>query len=327
MSVPGRGRTAGAVFPLLAILAWTGNTLVTKAAATVVPPAVIAVDRWLVALAVLAPLVGGALWRQRATVRRQWPRLAVLGALGMAAYQGLAYQAATTTTAAHMAVMLALSPLLSSLFASALAGERPSRATWAGALLSLAGVVVIASRGSLATLVAGDLAVGDGLMLLAVASNALYGVLLRRWPMALTTWQQLLVQIAFGVAILGAWRIGLAVGGVGHGVDHLGPPGDAGPVGGVAGPRSMGGGLTEASLPPAAWPMIAYAGVAASLGAPYCWIRGVQAIGPARASLFMNLLPVLVTLAAWPLLDDVPHAYHALGAALALGGVWVGQRR
>lgn len=280
-------------FPLLAVLIWTGNTLVTKAAATVIAPAVIAFDRWAIAGLVLLPFAGRAVWARRAEVLAFLPRLAVLGALGMAAYQGLAYQAALTTPASHMAVMLALSPLWSSLLGSALAHERPSRSTWIGAALSLAGVAIIAGRGDPRALLHGGFTTGDGLMMLAVVSNALYGVLLRRWPTPLTTWQQVLVQIGVGVLILVPFRA-------------LAP---------------------SAPLQPAAVPLILYAAIPASLGAPYCWIRGVAALGPARASLFMNLLPVLVTLAAWPLLGEVPHAYHLVGGALALGGVALGQRK
>ena len=46
-------------------------------------------------------------------------------------------------------------------------------------------------------------------MLIAVASNALYGVLLRRWALPLSTWQQLYVQIGFGVLeLLPFWLTG-----------------------------------------------------------------------------------------------------------------------
>jgi len=45
-------------------------------------------------------------------------------ALGMGMYQGLAYQAAKSTSAINMGVVVALMPLMSALLASFFAGER-----------------------------------------------------------------------------------------------------------------------------------------------------------------------------------------------------------
>jgi len=39
------------------------------------------------------------------------------------------------------------------------------------------------------------------------------------------------------------------------------------------------------------FPLILYAAIPASSGAPFCWMNGIKRVGPARASLFMNLLP------------------------------------
>ena len=74
-------------------------------------------------------------------------------------------------------------------------------------------------------------------------------------------------------------------------------------------------------------PLILYAGIPASIAAPFCWMSGIKKVGPARASLFMNLLPVFVALAAYTLLAEQLHGYHAAGGALALAGVWWGQGR
>ena len=281
------------LFPLLAVCIWTGNTLVTKSAATAIAPAAIAFYRWVLAGAILTPFVARAVWRKRAVVARHWPKLALLGALGMATYQGLAYEAARTTTAINMGVIVATMPLMSALLAALAVRERPTRATIGGALLSLAGVVVLAAQGAPARLLHGGLHPGDALMVVAVASNAVYGVLLKRWALPLSTWEQLYVQIGFGVLCLAPfWWCAPAA-----------------PV-------------TAAKLP-----LVLYAGTAASIGAPFCWMNGIKRIGPARASVFMNLLPVLVALGAWGLLGERLHGYHAAGGALVLAGLLWSQRR
>lgn len=280
------------VYPLLAVLIWTGNTLVTKAAAGLIAPSAITFYRWLLAGVLLTPFVLPAVWKRRAVVRAHLPKLALLGCLGMGLYQGLAYQAAHTTSAINMGVIVALMPLMSALLSSRLAGEPLTAARLAGAALSLGGLVVLSTRGEPLALLHGALHVGDVMILLAVASNALYGVLVKRWPMALSTWQQLYVQIGCGILlVLPFWWMS---------------------------PASP---ISARSLP-----LVLYAGTLASIGAPYFWMKGIRALGPARASLFMNLLPVFVALAAAQILREPLHGFHALGGLLALTGVWLGVR-
>ena len=291
-TTPSAAAPAFSPYPLLAVLIWTGNTLVTKSAADAIAPGAIAFYRWALAGLLLTPFVARAVWRRRAVVAQHWPKLAVLGLLGMGLYQGLAYQAAHTTSAINMGVIVATMPLMSALLAGALGIDPLTPARIGGALVSLAGVVLLAAHGDPANLLHGGLHPGDALMLVAVASNAVYGILVKRWALPLTTWEQLYVQIGFGVLfLLPFWWWAPAA------------P------------------LTGRSLP-----LILYAGTAASLGAPWCWMMGIKRIGPARASIFMNLLPPLVALGACLLLGEQLHGWHAAGGALALAGVAWSQR-
>jgi len=276
--------------PLATVLIWSGNTIVTKAAAGVISPGSISFYRWLIAFLVLIPFAGRTAWRGRGILRRHGVKLAVLGALGMVIYQSLAYEAARTTTAVNMGVMLALMPLISTLLASLLAGERLSVLRLAGAAISLFGLVYLISQGQPSTLVSGGLHIGDALMLIAVAANALYGVLLKRWIIPLTLWQQLFWQIGFATLILvPVWLMG---------------------------PISP---ISAANLP-----LILYAAIPTSLLAPVLWMAGIQRLGAGRTALFINLLPLVVAFLAWAMLGEELHAYDAIGGALALFGVALG---
>jgi drug/metabolite transporter (DMT)-like permease len=154
-------------------------------------------------------------------------------------------------------------------------------------------VTILAAQGAPARLLHGGLHPGDALMVVAVASNAVYGILLKRWALPLSTWEQLYVQIGFGVLVLAPfWWIAPSA-----------------PV-------------TAHNLP-----LILYAGIAASIGAPFCWMNGIKRIGPARASVYMNLLPLLVAVGACVLLDERLHGYHAAGGTLVLAGLLWSQRR
>ncbi len=284
---------AAALAPLATVLIWSGNVVVTEAAFGVIAPGSIAFYRWLIAFLVLLPFVAKAAWQNRAVAARHWLKLAVLGALGMVVYQSLAYEAAKTTTAVNMGVMLALMPLMSALLASLLAAERLSLNRVAGGLVSLAGLAYLTSHGEPLTLLTGGFHIGDGLMLIAIAANSLYGVLLRRWTIPLTMWLQLFWQIAFATLLLvPVWLMGT-----------ISP-------------------ITAANLP-----LILYAAIPTSLIAPLCWMTAIRQLGAARTALFINLLPVVVAILAWAILKEQLHAYHAIGGALALIGVGIGLRQ
>ncbi|WP_404710367.1 DMT family transporter [Sphingomonas sp. MMS24-J13] len=278
--------------PLGAVLIWSGNTVVTKAASGVIAPGSIAFYRWAIALLIFSPFVAPAAWHNRAAAAAVWKQLLALSLLGMVIYQSLAYVAAQTTTAANMGIIIALMPLCSSLLASLFAGERLTVAGTVGAILSIAGLVYLLAHGDPSSLARGGVHPGDGLMLLAVLSNSLYGVLLKRWAMTLPLWQQLFWQIVFAtIILLPLWLLG---------------------------PISP---ITAGNLP-----LILYAAIPTSLLAPFLWMRGISRLGATRASLTINILPVVVALLAWLILGERLHAYHYIGGGVCLLGVIVGLR-
>jgi drug/metabolite transporter (DMT)-like permease len=277
----------GYLAPFLTIVLWAINTVVTKSAAGVIDPASIALYRWVMAFLVVTPFVVGPAWRHRAIFRAHWWRLAILGALGMAIYQGIAYAAASSTTAINMGVIIALMPLMTALLASAFSAEPLTSRRILGTLISLAGLVILTTAGDPMELMRGGLHIGDLLMLIACLSNSLYNVLIKRWVIPLPIWQQLYGQMIFAILVIVPFWL----------VSPMSP-------------------ITAANLP-----LILFAVFGASIAAPFFWVTGVKALGAARATLFINLLPVIVALLAWSLLGEALHAYHAVGGVIALIGV------
>lgn len=280
------------LFPLLAVAIWAGNTIVNKMAAGAIGAAEIAFYRWLLAGLLFTPFLGLSVWRQRRQIRAHWDKLLVLSLLGLVIYQSLAYYAAYTTSATHMGIVLSLLPLLTLLLSSLLLAQRVGHAAWIGGLLSLGGIVWLVSHGHPARLLHEPIRNGDGLMLLATLSYALYGVLLKKWSLPFTPTLALYVQIVFSVLVLLPLYVLSPKTGIDS--DNLG--------------------------------LILYAGIPTSMLAPILWMIGVQKLGPGRAALWINVLPLLTALLAVPLLGETLAAYHAVGGGLALAGVLLGER-
>jgi drug/metabolite transporter (DMT)-like permease len=56
------------------------------------------------------------------------------------------------------------------------------------------------------------------------------------------------------------------------------------------------------------------------------FIRGVELIGPARAGLFVNLVPIWAAILAVVLIGEPFALYHAIALVLVLGGIWLAER-
>jgi drug/metabolite transporter (DMT)-like permease len=281
------------LFPLLAALIWSLNMVVTKMAADVIAPASIGFYRWVLAGAVLTPFMLPKVLRNWRLVLPNLGKLAVLGALGMAVYQGLIYVAAATTTATNMSIITAMVPLLTIVLVCIVLRELPTWTAVIGGVVSLFGLGILLGEGNpLGLLEAGGTA-GDALMGIASLAYALYGVLLRRWPLPIDVWQSLYIQVLFGILF-----------------------------------QFPGFVLTAASpLTAENIPLVLYAGIFPSLFAPYLWMQGVRYLGPNRASIFLNLMPVGTVAIAAFMIGEMPHLYHIVGGLMALGGVSLAQWR
>ena len=287
---------------------WACNALVGRLLADSMPPLLLNALRWWTALLVLLPLGWGALStpERRAQVRQRWRPLAVLGLLGVGAYNALQYQALQTSTPINVTLIASSTPLWMLLIGALFHGERVRGAQAVGAVLSMVGVLIVLVRGNVAGLSAIRLVPGDLWMLLAALSWAIYSWMLARPAPSLAgeqrpawTWAEfLLVQAVFGIG----WATLAAVG---------------------------EGALSTHRMEPTAGTLAALAFVALgpSILAYRCWGLGVAAVGPAVAGFFSNLTPLFAALASALWLGQPPQAYHALAFVFIVAGIAVSNRR
>lgn len=277
--------------PLATVLIWSGNMTINQLSVGAIAPSSIAFLRWLLALAVMTPFVLPAALRHRDEIRRQWPKLALLGLLGMGLWQGLAYVAAETTTATNMGILAAMVPLLTVLLSALILREPPSLGGILGGVLAFVGVTVLLGRGNPLSLLQLQVAFGDALMVVAATCYALYGVMLKRWSMNLPPWVMLYAQVCFAVLILL-------------------PPYLVGPMTPIDG-QNIG--------------LIVYAGIPASIITTFLWMRAVRQIGANQSSIFINLMPLFSALIAMAFLGEQVAGFHFVGGLLILAGVIMAQ--
>jgi drug/metabolite transporter (DMT)-like permease len=275
------------LFPLIATAIWGGNTIVTKLSAGLISPAEIGFYRWLLAVVLLTPFLARPMVLNWELVRRELPKLVALGLLGAAIYQCLSYFAAGFTSALHMGIIQAVLPLMAIGLTATLLAHRVTYGVALGSLISLAGVVIVVSGGDVAALVTHGLNRGDALMLVATLAYAAYTVLLKRWDLRLPLPQSVYVQaIVAMIALMPLYLLSAK-----HGITYQNAP------------------------------LILYATVFASIVAPFVWMQGVNRLGPARISLFFNLVPIFTAGLAATLLRERITAAIVIGGGLTIAGV------
>jgi len=75
------------------------------------------------------------------------------------------------------------------------------------------------------------------------------------------------------------------------------------------------------------WGVVAFVTVFPSVLAQLFFIKGVSLIGPARAGVFINLVPVFAAILAVAVLGEAFHWYHFGALLLVLTGLWLAERR
>ena len=283
-----------AIYPVVVMLIWSGNVIVSRLAVGAIHPSAITFYRLVFALLLMSSFVLRPLWRNRAAVKPQLPKLFFLGFLAFALFQSLSYAAAQTTTATNMAIITALTPLLTLLLSMLLLGELPTAGMLLGGCIAFAGLLDLIGQGHPLALWQNGVHRGDVLMLGSASAYALYGVLVRRWHVGLPAWQSTWVQACGALLCMLPMLLRLP--------------------------------LQQALPNRASLPLILYAGTLASVVLPFLWMESIKHLGPARCSAYISLLPVFTALIAVSFFGETLHAYHLLGGGVALAGVVIAQR-
>ena len=291
-STTGRRNTGILPYLVLALapLCWAANIVLARGVAELIPPAAFAFWRWSLAALLVVPFARRHLAADREALARGWKRLLLLAVLGISSFNALLYTAVHTTTAINGALIQTSMPAVIAVLTFGLYRERlaPRQAT--GIMLCIAGAGLVVLRGELRTLATMGFATGDLLMVAAVICYGLYSVLLRRRP-AIHPLSFLAATFALGAAgLLPAYLVELAFDG--------------------------GFALTgEVAL------SILFVALFPSIVAYFCWNKGVDRVGPNRAGLFVNLIPVFASLLSTWLLGESVRGFHIAGMALIAGGM------
>lgn len=282
-------------FLAITALGWGGNAVAGKLAAGHISPMLLTSFRWALAVALIGMFSIKHLRRDWAVIRGNLPILFGYGAIGFTVFNILLYSALVHTSAINVVIEQAGMPLVIFGLNFLLFRTQATLAQLVGFVLTITGVIITASNGSLEALLNLQLNRGDALMLLAVLVYAGYTVCLRWKPEM--HWQSLMTTLAF-MALLAS--IPFAIWEYQSGAVIL--------------PDVQG------------WGVVIYAAIIPSLVCQVLFILGNEMIGANRAGLFVNLVPIFGTLLSIIILGERLGFHHMIAIILVFGGIAIAER-
>ena len=227
----------------------------------------------------------------------QWAWFLVLGATGIFSYNAFFFSGLKHIPASRASLIIACNPAMIALFSSLIYKERLGVVRAGGIFLSVFGAVIVISRGQPAAVWNGGLGVGDALILGCVASWVAYSLVGK------TVMQSVSPEAAVAYSCLVGTLL-LAVPAAAEGVlRHL---------------------FTYSA---SAWANLFYLGFFGSFLGFRWYYEGIRAIGPARAGVFINLVPLSAVLMGVGFLGERLEPSLILGALLICLGVSLTNRR
>ncbi|GLI54952.1 membrane protein [Propionigenium maris DSM 9537] len=225
--------------------------------------------------------------------KRDIPRVVLLSLLGMVGYHVFFFTALKHTSSVNTSLIAAMNPIVTTIMASIFLKEKFPKKAIGGILISFTGVALIVTNGSLEVIKNMNFNIGDIYMLMAILSFSIYfivlkGIVGRIDPMKLTFY-----VFFFCVVMLVPMVI------YENPVEYL--------------PRTTSKG----------WGSLIYMSIFASVVAYLIQQISVKRIGPAKTSLYVNLVPLFSMIMAYFILGEVITLPKIFAGAMIISGVLI----
>ena len=273
-------------------LFWGGTFVAGRSLAGQVPPVAAAFFRFALAAIILLVVV----WRTEGFPRlnlRQFLTIISLGATGVMAYNLFFFKGLSTIGAGRASLIIALNPVFIALASTLIYQEILPIRRAAGIVLSISGAMIVITRGAPLSILSGGIGQGELLIFGCVLSWTLYSIIGKIAMRGLSP----LVAVCYS-SLAGALMLFLLALGQGQ--------------------------LTTVfSYPATAWLALFYLGLFGTVIGFFWYFQAIARIGPSRAAVFINFVPVNGVLLATLILNEPLTLSLLTGGALVVCGSYL----
>ena len=283
---------------VLAVLFWAGNFIVGKFATLFqIPPLTLNVFRWITVWIILIPITFTEIKNKLPYIKKKWLVISFMGVITISTFNSVVYYALNFTQVINAVLMLAAIPAATIVFSSLMNIEKTNIYQLIGLFLSIIGIGTIISNGEMQKLISLNFNKGDLWMIVCVIAWALYSTLLKKNKFKLSQFTLIQLMVSVGLIFL---------------------------VPQFFYERSIG---LETNFDKTFFLILFYVVVFPAIAAYYCWQKGVEIIGPNRASMFIQLMPLFSAIMAIIIFNEKFELYHFIGAILILTGIYSANKK
>ncbi|WP_100407388.1 DMT family transporter [Bacillus solitudinis] len=276
----------------LTMVFFSGNILIGKTIEDL-PPATITFFRCLIAFLILFPISLKELTKNQTLWVKEWKPILFLSLTGIVLFNLFLYSGLQYTTATNVAVLETTTPIFSILLGALVLKERLKLVQYLGIFLSIIGALWVITKGTWSSFSFTQFNLGDFLVMIAIIAWAVYSLLIKQHSHKFPLYGSLTIMLFVALVVLFPfvaleWNDGI--------FNNLN--------------MKLIGGLL-------------YLGIFPSVVALVFWNKGVAAIGPSRASIFLNFIPVFTIFGAVLFLNETVSFIQLLGGVLVIFGVYL----
>ena len=286
------------LFLILAALFWSGNFIVGKFATLFeIPPLTLNVFRWISVWFILIPFTYKEIHNNIPYIKKNWLVISFMGVITISTFNSVVYYALNYTQVVNAVLMLAAIPAATIVLTSLMKIEKTNIFQLLGLFLSIIGIGSIISNGEIQNIISLSFNKGDVWMLVCVITWSLYSTLLKKHKFKFSQFTLIQLMVTVGILFL---------------------------IPQFFYEKSIG---AEVNFNKAFFLILFYVVVFPAIAAYYCWQKGIEIIGPNRATMFVQLMPLFSAILAIIIFKEKFELYHFAGASFILTGIYLSNRK
>ena len=237
------------------------------------------------------------IYKNLAYIKKNWLVISFMGVITISTFNSVVYFALNHTQVVNAVLMLAAIPAATIVLSSFMNIEKTNIFQILGLLLSLIGIGSIISNGNIDKIISLSFNKGDLWMIVCVVTWSLYSTLLKKKQFKFSQFALIQLMVSAGIIFL---------------------------IPQFFYEQSMG---LELNINKAFLLILFYVVIFPAIAAYYFWQKGIEIIGPNRATMFIQLMPLFSAVLAIIIFKEKFELYHFTGAVFILTGIYLSNRK
>ena len=253
--------------------------------------------RWISVWIILIPLTYKEIYNNLAYIKKNIIIIGFMGVMTISTFNSVVYFALNYTQVINAVLVLAAIPAATIVLSSIMKIEKTNLFQILGLILSIIGIGSIISNGEIDRILSLSFNKGDLWMIVCVLTWSLYSTLLKKHKFKFSQFTLIQLMVSAGLLFL---------------------------IPQYFYEQSIG---LEIRFNKAFFIILFYVVVFPAIAAYYFWQKGVEIIGPNRASMFIQLMPLFSAVMAIIIFNEKFELYHFAGAAFIVSGIYLSNKK